>query len=98
MGKRMVFIFLVGMLCGAMLLGGGVFALQHFGDDVQAQSSATWQVVGGPEGFSIGNWGAGQGPDVSLDEWIEIVPVECDIQTIARGVSVVSAYYRCPES
>jgi hypothetical protein len=40
----------------------------------------------------------GLGPERSLDDWINSVPVYCDIQTIARGVSYVSVYYRCPDA
>jgi hypothetical protein len=78
--------------------GAGVGAFYALSDDAQAQSEGTWQVAGGDDGFYIGDWGMGLGPERSLDDWINSVPVYCDIQTIARGVSYVSVYYRCPDA
>lgn len=86
------------MLFCALAIGAGVGMFSVLSDDARAQDSRTWHIAGGPDGFSIGDWGTGQGLELSLDEWIESVPVECDIQTIAGGVSYVSVYYRCSDS
>lgn len=39
-------------------------------DDAQAQArnEDTWQIAGGPEGFSVADWGTGAGNAHSLDE------------------------------
>lgn len=98
MRSRLIAVFLVGILFGAVILGGGLFSLQNAGPNVQAQGDETWNVAGDAEGFNIADWGTGRGAQVSLDEWIESVPASCDIQTIAKGMSFVSPYYRCPPS
>lgn len=98
MKRRIMAAFAAGvitcLLLGALVLG----PVAVLTDGAEAQDAGTWHVAGGTQGFSIADWGAGRGPEVSLDEWIESVPASCDIQTIARGASFVSAYYRCPSS
>jgi hypothetical protein len=41
MRSRLIAVFVVGVLIGAALLGGGVIALQAFGNEALAQSGAT---------------------------------------------------------
>lgn len=95
MKGRMIVAFAAGMLCCAMIVGVTLGVLGFFSDDAAARSGATWEVAGGAEGFNLADWGAGKGESVSLDEWIESTPDRCDIQTIPRGVSYVSVFYRC---
>lgn len=98
MQRRVAVSFIAGMLFCALMVGAGVGAFYVLSDDAQAQGESTWQLAGGNQGFSIADWGMGLGENRSLDEWIENTPAECDIQTIARGVSYVSVYYRCPDA
>lgn len=90
--KRVVWLAVVALVVfGATIAGNLAYG------EVTAQDEGTWQIAGGPDGFEIAGWGARRGPEVSLDEWIESMPDDCDIQLIDRGLSFKSAMYRCPE-
>lgn len=96
MRDRAAMVFVAGMLCGALVLGGGYLAIDALTDDAQAQNTGTWQVAGPPDGFSAYDYGAGLGPEQSLDDWIRQLPASCDIEILERGVSFTTILYRCP--
>ncbi len=92
MAKRAVFIFLVGVLVGAVLLGGSVFALQNWENNAQAQNSDTWEV----EFFS--SLLSDSSPDGDFLDWVDEMPASCDIETLRHsGGENLTVYYRCPE-
>ena len=86
MRVRITTVFLVGVLCGAALLGGALFAVQNVGNDVQAQSGNTWQVE------YLGDYPAGSVPQM----FIESLPAECDLVPDPHDNWLM--FYRCPES
>jgi hypothetical protein len=88
MRSRLIAVFVVGVLVGAALLGGRVFALQAFGNEAQAQSGATWQVEYLGEG----------GEKVyieTIEKFVTSLPAECDLVTSTQKDLF---YYRCPAS
>lgn len=95
MQNRLLGVFAVGVLAGALLLGGGVFALQTFGSSAEAQSGATWQTKYWNEG-RINNGVTTPNPERYLDDWVNALPVECDFLFAGDARNVV--FYRCPVS
>ena len=91
MMKRVAWLALV-----AVVVFGAAFAGNIAYGEVTAEGDGTWEIAGGPDGFSLEHWGE-RDPELSLDAWIEAMPDDCDIQIIDRGLSFKSAMYRCPE-
>lgn len=95
MRSRLIAVFVVGVLVGAVLLGGGGFALQAFGDEAEAQGGATWQY----QYWSDTKLNGGDfepNPDVFIDDWVQELPAECDFQFLGDARNVI--FYRCPAS
>lgn len=88
MRRKAVLLFVLGMLCGALILGGGLFALQST-SGAQAQAPAKWQVT---KSYLVGLWGKGGADDPTT--WLKNQPASCDIQPVV-GNAMVSFYYRC---
>lgn len=93
MGERVgriwqgVALFAVGVLVGAVLLGG--IALPGItGESVEAQGSATWQVQ---------QFNTPVRPDsariVEIQDWVESLPAECDL---VASPNFNWYFYRCP--
>ncbi len=95
MRSRVVAVFLAGVLFGAVLLGGGVVALQHFGEDVQAQGENTWQVQYWSE-TQINNGFVSPDPSEYIDDWVRELPANCDIVPMGDVRNIL--FYRCPSS
>ena len=92
--KRIVLGVALTLLIGLASIGGYVVVT----DGAAAQGgNPWWQTAGGAEGFAIAEWGTGNGPGVSLDDWIESIPATCDIQLIERDAMFRSVMYRCPD-
>lgn len=89
MRRKAVFLFITGMLCGALLLGGAVFAFQATSGGAQAQASPNWQVT---KSYMVALWGKGGADDPTT--WLKKQPTSCDIQEVPYE-SFVSFYYRC---
>ena len=97
MRSRLIAMFVIGVLAGALLLGGSVFALQSFGDDVEAQSGATWQTKGWTFEIGLGMYNMDRynpNPDQFVDDWVRTLPAECDLVTLGE----YQLAYRCPAS
>ena len=97
MRSRLIAMFVIGVLAGALLLGGSVFALQSFGDDVEAQSGATLQTKGWTFEIGLGMYNMDRynpNPDQFVDDWVRTLPAECDLVTLGE----YQLAYRCPAS
>lgn len=97
MRSRFLAAFAVGVFVGALLLSGGVFALQAFGNDAQAQSGATWQTKGWSPEIGPGMYNMDRhspNPDQFVDDWVRTLPAECDLVTLDD----YQLAYRCPVS
>lgn len=97
MRSRLLAVFVVGVLAGALLLGGGVFALQTFGGDAGAQSGATWQTKGWSPEIGLGMYNMDRyspDPEAFVDDWIRTLPAECDLVALDD----YQLAYRCPVS
>lgn len=95
MRRQAVLIFVLGVLCGALILAGGVFALQAFGNEAKAQTGATWKYqhwgdVRLNAGFTTPN------PEVYIDDWVQRLPADCDLVFMGDARNVI--FYRCPSS
>jgi len=88
MRRKAILFFVVGMLCGALILGGGLFALQAT-SSAQAQTAAKWQVT---KSYIIGDWGKGGADDPAA--WVKSQPTTCDLMPVYDS-AFVSFYYRC---
>jgi len=90
MRSRLVVVFIVGVLVGAVLLGGGAAVLQHSGEDAQAQSAGTWQL-------QIVEKNAVTDSVVIEDiaAWVTSLPAACDLVPSIQGNMY---FYRCPSS
>lgn len=90
MRSRLIAVFVVGVLVGAVLLGGGVFALQSFGSEAEAQGGATWQLqVIEPKRI------ADTVVIEDIEDWVTALPAECDLVPSVQGDLF---FYRCPAS
>jgi hypothetical protein len=91
---RIVLGVALALVIGLAAIGGYAVVT----DGAAAQGSGPWwQTAGGAEGFAIAEWGTGNGPGVSLDDWIESMPATCDIQLVERDAGFRSVMYRCPD-
>lgn len=94
MAKRTLAVFIVGILCGAVLLGGSLFTLQAWSSNAQAQDEpATWQVQYWSD-VAINNGDLTPDPDRYIDDWVRALPSECDIVPMGDVRNVL--FYRCP--
>jgi hypothetical protein len=91
-----VALFAMGALVGAVLLGGGSFALSEIGDGAQAQTSQTWETkVFDEMRFNLGATGVVD-PDVYFNDWLHTIPRECHVETVEGALGNFLAYYSCP--
>lgn len=108
MGERIgrawqgVALFTVGVLVGALVLGGGSFALPVIGDDAKAQGAATWQSKAwhgeiGPGEVEINYGQSAPDPEAFLNDWVETLPAECDLGPIFQTRFDTAVMYRCPQ-
>jgi len=91
--RQGVVLFALGVLVGALLLGGGSFTLPGSGDDARAQSEERWRTRIFQD--ALLNVGPTGNPDRFLNDWIETLPAECDFGTIEGGRGDLLVYYRC---
>jgi len=99
--RQGVVLFALGVLVGALLLGGGSFALPWSEDGAQAQDDRMWQSKSwrgevGPGGVHINSRGDPADPERFFDDWVETLPVECDLGPIFETGFDVTIAYRCP--
>lgn len=57
-----------------------------------ARETATWQT----KRFVTPFYAENARNESIFNVWIEQLPADCDVETIAQGVSEMVAYYRCP--
>lgn len=94
MRRQAALIFVLGVLCGVLILTGGVFALQAFGNEAKAQSGTTWKYQYWDKAQLNGGF-TSPDPKKYVDDWVQALPADCDFVFMGDARNVI--FYRCPK-